>query len=118
MPSLRVTTAWLMGQHAAGSDQRVSAIMCGNDVIALGVLLEAQKRGISIPKELSVVGFDNLEWAKEFSPALTTMSVPLAEMGTQAARVLLSRIQGGASDHAIELPLELVVRETTGPVRQ
>ncbi len=114
----RLGLAKLMGQHTVDNDQRVSAIMCGNDVIALGVLLEAQKRGISIPKELSVVGFDNLEWAKEFSPALTTMSVPLAEMGTQAARVLLSRIQGGAAEHAIELPLELVVRETTGPARQ
>jgi LacI family transcriptional regulator len=93
----------------------ITGIMCGNDVIALGVLLEAQARGIHVPEQLSVVGFDNLEWAREFSPALTTMSVPLAEMGTQAARALLSKIQGGSPRHALDLPLELVERQTTGP---
>jgi LacI family transcriptional regulator len=106
----------LLANKSNENTDPISAIMCGNDVIALGVLLEARARGIDVPAQLSVVGFDNLEWAKEFSPALTTMSVPLSEMGTLAARALLSRIQGGSCDHALELPLELVVRETTGPV--
>lgn len=92
----------------------ITGIMCGNDVIALGVLLECQTRGIHVPAQVSVVGFDNLEWAKEFSPALTTMLVPLADMGSQAARALLSKIQGGTPNHSLSLPLNLVKRETTG----
>jgi LacI family transcriptional regulator len=107
--------AELLGYGTSTSNGSATAIMCGNDVIALGVLLEAQRRGIQVPQQLSVVGFDNLEWAKEFSPALTTMSVPLAEMGALAARTLLARIQGGLSEQCVDLPLELVVRETTGP---
>lgn len=106
-----VTLRALSSSREAGP---ITGIMCGNDVIALGVLLEAQARGVRVPRELSVVGFDNLEWAKEFSPALTTMLVPLAEMGRQAARALLSKIQGGSPRHALDLPLELVERETTG----
>jgi LacI family transcriptional regulator len=111
----RLGLAKLLAQGSSSGLNSITGIMCGNDVIALGVLLEAQKRGIAIPRSLSVVGFDNLEWAKEFSPALTTMSVPLVEMGTLAARALLTRIQGGTTSHALGLPLELLVRETTGP---
>jgi LacI family transcriptional regulator len=107
--------ASLVALGTSPGHEPITGIMCGNDVIALGVLLEAQARGIHVPGQLSVVGFDNLEWAKEFSPALTTMSVPLAEMGTQAARTLLSKIQGGSPRHALDLPLELVERQTTGP---
>jgi LacI family transcriptional regulator len=106
--------AQILSLGSSSANNAVTGIMCGNDVIALGVLLEAQKRGIAIPTSLSVVGFDNLEWAKEFSPALTTMSVPLAQMGTLAARALLAQIQGGSTSHAVSLPLGLVVRETTG----
>jgi LacI family transcriptional regulator len=116
---------------------RPSALMCGNDVIALGVLLEAQARKLHVPRQLSVVGFDNLEWAEQFSPALTTMRVPLTELGRQAARGLLARVQGRVqgraqarapartqgraparvpsqeAPHSIDVGLELIERGTT-----
>ncbi len=92
-----------------------TAVMCGNDVIAIGALLEARDRKLKVPQHLSIVGFDNLEWAAEFSPSLTTMNVPCTDMGGEAARTLLQRIDGHTQQHAIELPLTLIERETTAP---
>ena len=54
-----------------------SAILCLSDVLALGVLFEAPKMGISIPDQLSVMGFDDLEWARVSNPPLTTISLPV-----------------------------------------
>ena len=66
--------------------ERPTAIICGNDHIALGVLREAEELGIAIPGELSVTGFDDLAIAKEMRPALTTMRVDTAEIGRLAAQ--------------------------------
>jgi LacI family transcriptional regulator len=90
-----------------------TALMCGNDVIALGALMAAQARGLEVPRELSLVGFDDIEWTEHFSPALTTMRVPSAAMGREAARSLLARVEGRAAPHAVQIPLQLIERGTT-----
>lgn len=90
-----------------------TAVVCGNDVIAVGALLEARDRGIRVPQDVSIVGFDNLEWATEYSPSLTTVNVPCAAMGRAAAHALLARVEGRAAAQAIETPLALIVREST-----
>ncbi|NIA69980.1 substrate-binding domain-containing protein [Pelagibius litoralis] len=94
-----------------------TAIVCGNDVLALGTLFEAAALGTAVPGSLSITGFDDLELAREIAPGLTTIHAPLVEMGRLAADFLLSEADSGAEQgRHIELPAELVVRGSTGPV--
>ncbi len=97
---------------------RPTAVVCGNDVLALGAILEAQALGIAIPGMVSITGFDDLDLASQIAPALTTAHVPVKEMGEIAAEYLLATIQGGLMPEYNELEVELVVRQTTGPVHQ
>ena len=90
-----------------------SAVLCGNDVLALGALLEAAALGLRVPEQLSIAGFDDLEIAEEIPPGLTTIRAPLAEMGRLTADYLLAP-DSGEPVH-LELPAELVVRGSTGP---
>jgi LacI family transcriptional regulator len=96
--------------------ERPTAIICGNDHIALGVLREAEDLGIAIPGELSVTGFDDLAIAKEMRPALTTMRVDTAEIGRLAAQHLLDALDGKQPRRGHEVHARLQVRESTGPV--
>jgi LacI family transcriptional regulator len=91
-----------------------SAIVCGIDQLAVGCLVEAQSRGLSVPGQLSVVGIDNLEMAAHLSPALTTVHVPTGRIGEAAARLMLARLRGEAAEGRVELPIELVVRQSSG----
>ncbi|MBL8341479.1 MAG: LacI family DNA-binding transcriptional regulator [Rubrivivax sp.] len=94
-----------------------SALVCGNDVLAIGALLECQALGVEVPRQLSVVGFDDLDMARQWQPALTTMHVPTETMWTLAAEHLLARLEGAeAGPVQRELQVELVVRESTAPV--
>jgi LacI family transcriptional regulator len=93
-----------------------TAIICGNDVLALGVLFEAIARGISVPDDLSVTGFDNLPLTAHVSPPLTTIDVPSTAMGEQAAGALLAMLQDTGEEIAgVLLEAPLLVRSTTGP---
>lgn len=92
-----------------------TALVAGNDVLALGALLECQARGVPVPGEMSILGFDDIELAGEITPGLTTVRVPSAEIGREAGRRLLSRLAGEAVPRVKELPAPLVVRGTTGP---
>jgi DNA-binding LacI/PurR family transcriptional regulator len=100
--------------------KRPTALVCSNDCYALGVVRAAANMGISIPGELSVVGFDDVEFATMVTPPLTTVHVPLDEMGRQGVRELLIQIQAGVRPkrrgHHVRLLPELVVRHSTGPV--
>ncbi|MCU0508579.1 MAG: LacI family DNA-binding transcriptional regulator [Anaerolineae bacterium] len=95
--------------------ERFTALVCGNDVLALGALLEAAARGIAVPHQLSVTGFDDIELASEFSPALTTIHLPVADIGHIAAERMLTRIGGGEVPRLHEIPVHLVVRASTAP---
>lgn len=90
-----------------------TAIVCGIDQLAVGCLVEAQARGLSVPRDLSVVGIANLEMAAHLSPALTTVHIPTARMGATAAHIVLDRLAGGAHARITELPIELVVRQSS-----
>lgn len=96
--------------------KRPSAIVCGSDLFALGVLMECQRLGIEVPGDLSVTGFDDLDMAAHFSPRLTTMRVPAAGMGRRAAEYLLSVLDGEPGDSQVELPCELIERETVSEI--
>lgn len=94
-----------------------TAVFGGNDEIALGVIETARTRGLRVPEDLSVVGFDDTLLARMASPPLTTIRQPLREMGSVALRTAL-RLAGGekVESHHIELATELVVRASTAPV--
>lgn len=93
-----------------------TAILCGNDTLAFGVMLAAQRAGIRMPEDLSVTGFDDLPQARFMTPALTTVAVPAANIGVQVADALVARIEGEALPHRQLLDAPLVIRDSTGPL--
>ena len=97
--------------------ERVRAV-AGNDLIALGVLRAMRARGLRCPEDLSVVGFNDMPFAEDFAPPLTTVRVPTHELGVAAARLLLRAIADRDEQEAdtVLLPVSLVVRGSTGPV--
>jgi LacI family transcriptional regulator len=97
---------------------RPTAVVGGSDTIALGIIEAARLRGLRIPADLSVTGFDDTELARMASPPLTVVRQPLREMGRVALKTVLQMAAGVALDsHHVELATELVVRSTTGPPR-
>jgi LacI family transcriptional regulator len=93
-----------------------TAVLCGNDVQAFGAILECHARGVRIPQDVSITGFDDLEMAAHFQPPLTTMRSPAAQMGRRAADMLLAANAGLPMPASTRLELELILRRTTGPV--
>jgi len=95
---------------------RPTAIFACNDLMALGVLLAARELGLHCPEDLSVVGFDNLDFAEFTAPALTTVHQPGYQLGTAAARLLLERIEGSQQPpQKLVLPTELQIRHSVAP---
>jgi LacI family transcriptional regulator len=94
-----------------------TAVVAGNDLVALGVYHSLRGRGLRIPEDISVVGFNNMAFAEDFSPPLTTVSAPHYDMGVEAARLLLQQIsENQASAVKMTLPVTLIVRCSTGKV--
>ena len=98
-------------------DDRPSAVICGNDVLASGAILEAKRRGISVPRDMSITGFDDIGLAKVSDPAITTVKVPQIEMGRSAARLLLARISGETDLKSLEFDTEIVERQSLSAPR-
>ena len=97
------------------SNPKITAIICGQDVLALGALLEAQNQGIKVPKELSIVGFDDLEISRHLLPSLTTIHIDAVGMWAQAANHLISQINGVDNlPKKIKANVNLVIRESSG----
>jgi len=90
-----------------------TAILCGNDVLALGAVLEAKAMGIDVPNALSIVGFDDLEISRHIQPALTTLHVPTQRMWESVAERIIARLAGSPVPPATEVEVELIVREST-----
>lgn len=93
----------------------LTAVICGNDVLAIGALLEAQARGLSVPKDLSICGFDGLDIAQEMVPQITTMHVPTAQMGLKTAESLVSLLSGEDAPHSVLIETRLVPGGSTAP---
>ena len=97
--------------------QPPTAIFAANDEMALGILEAARTRGIRVPDDLSVVGFDDTEVARVASPPLTTVAQPLRRMGAMALRFALRLGAGEPLDSPhVELATELMVRDSTAPL--
>lgn len=103
-----------------GTGERFTALFAGNDLMAAGAIRELTERGIEVPRDMSVIGFDDAPLAEMITPALTTMRQPLQEMAHTAVSLLLSRVTGsdGAQPTRRVLPTALVIRESTAPPRR
>ncbi|NNE68821.1 MAG: LacI family DNA-binding transcriptional regulator [Rhodothermales bacterium] len=99
-------------------DPRPTAVLAANDYCALGLLTELQGAGVDVPGEVSIIGFDNVPSAAFSAPGLTTLGVPIREIGEKAIERLLHRIRRPDDPVrlSVELPVNLVVRDTTAPV--
>jgi len=100
------------------SSDRATAIVCVNDFMAVGVLRYLRERGIRVPQQVSVTGFDNIRLAEFCSPSLTSVHIPRDRIGHIAFERLVAGEAKARSD-ARELLIdpELVVRESTGPAK-
>lgn len=95
---------------------RPSAVFVCNDLMAFGALTAAHEAGVSVPEQLSIVGFDDIELAAFSSPPLTTIAQPKLEIGTVAAELLLDRVDTNRGDRRrIILDPQLTVRASTSP---
>jgi LacI family transcriptional regulator len=107
-----------MGDALLDLPEPPTAIVAGSDTAALGVMEAAHKRGLRLPDDLSIVGFDDTPLAVWTSPQLTTVRQPMREMGRQAVRTLLSIADGERPEtHHFELATTLVVRTSTRRLR-
>lgn len=107
------------GQAAAARlfDAGHTAIVCGSDVMALGAVREARSRGMDVPRDVSVVGFDDSPLMAFTSPALTTVRQPVAAMTQAAVSSLLTAIRGLPTDPTEMLfHPDLIIRQSTGPL--
>jgi LacI family transcriptional regulator len=104
--------------HLMARKKPPTAIFAGNDAIAVGILRAARRRGIRVPEDLSLVGFDGTAIAEDSVPALTSVAQPLQEMGRVALRTVLRQSRGEPLDsQRVELATQLVVRESTARVK-
>lgn len=93
-----------------------TAIMCVNDVLAVGALRAAREMGLRVPQDISITGFDDIEIAVLAEPALTTVHVPHREMGRRAAGMLIQTLKDGVTGESMELPTEIRLRQSLGRV--
>ncbi len=95
--------------------ERPTAIFAANDLMALGAIYAIQDAGLSVPEDVAVVGYDNRNFTKTVRPRITTVSMPVIEMGGVAAELLLNQIaEGRKEEEEIKVKGQLIIRETCG----
>ena len=90
-----------------------TAVLCFNDVSAIGCVRALHDAGLSVPGQVSVVGFDDIQSASFYVPSLTTIRQPLAQMGSTAATLLLKKLRGEHTESQVKIEPELITREST-----
>ena len=96
-----------------------TAIFCANDEMAFGAIHELRRSGLDVPRDVSVVGFDDIYLSQAIYPPLTTVSQPRAGIGRMAMTVLLDIMAGGKPpDGPVMMPTTLMLRESTAPAKQ
>ena len=93
------------------------AIVAASDQMALGAIDALRVRNIRVPRDVAIIGFDDISEARYCAPPLTTIRQPLRQLGRLAIEVLLRRIRGERVDDVLVLPAELVVRRSCGCTR-
>ena len=93
-----------------------TAIFALNDAMAIGALIACRDRAVAVPDEISVVGFDDIPFAADVTPSLTTVRIPMERMGVDAVRLALAQ-RGDDQPRVVSTTSELVLRDSTGPAR-
>lgn len=101
------------GKSLLSLEDRPTAIFCISDVLALGVIRAAKNLGVGVCEELSVVGFDDVEYATMLNPMLTTVSQPRYSLGKTSAQILLKQIETGETGSETYLEHKLILRDST-----
>ena len=116
--NFRFEPAVTVAEEILGSPSPPSAVFAANDLEALGVMEAARRSGLSVPGDLSVVGFDDSMYASASSPQLTTVRQPFVQMGEVAYQLLSDQMEGrDPAAVRVELAATLVIRESTAPPR-
>lgn len=110
---VRAAAALLAGQ----AEHRPTAVLAANDQLAIGLQAELRAQGVAVPGDVSVIGFDDVPACAFVEPPLTTIRVPLYDVGATGARIALERLDGG-DPPTVTVGLELVVRASTAPPPQ
>lgn len=105
-------------RHLLAQNRRPTAIVTAGDLIAAGVLQAAETAGLSVPGDLSVIGFGDFHIAALLQPTLTTVRLPLAELGAESVNALHRYLGGERKRETLHLPTTLVERDSTGPCRR
>ncbi len=114
---------WLPGDWTAATgyaltaqalETQATAIFAANDFVALGVMRALRERNLEIPRDISVVGFDDSPLAQHFHPSLTTVHQPIEVQGAHAAALLIARLSDQNAPNAPPHPLDLIVRDSSG----
>ena len=95
-----------------------TAVVCFNDVSAMGVIRALHDGGLRVPQDVSVVGYDDIQSARYHVPSITTVRQPLQRMGNIAAAMLLRKLGGEATEALVEVEPELMIRESTSKARR
>jgi DNA-binding LacI/PurR family transcriptional regulator len=95
-----------------------TALIAANDLTAFGAISEFRVAGLNVPEDISVIGFDNIDFASLTEPALTTVNLPRQELGRLAVEALMTTLSS-PTQYGVELtiPTQLVIRQSTSPVR-
>lgn len=123
-PNMTVEGAYTFdsGVHAAQqlihAKKPPTAIFAGNDEMAVGVYQAARQRGLRVPEDMSIVGYDDTPMASRVWPPMTTVRMPIRDMGQAAAKLLMRQAGVGAPAEHISFSPELIVRESTAPLRR
>jgi LacI family transcriptional regulator len=103
-----------MDKILSSKDSGITAVIAGNDLLALGVYHSLRSHGLDCPSDVSVIGFNDMPFTADFSPPMTTISSPHFDMGAEAARLILTQIETGESSPIkVTLPVSLQVRGST-----
>jgi LacI family gluconate utilization system Gnt-I transcriptional repressor len=96
------------------ADPAIDAVFCSSDLLALGVMTEARVRGVAVPAQLAVVGFGDLEFARDLDPSLTTVHIKGAAIGRQAAQFIVDRAEGRPVEQRIvDIGFSIVERHSS-----
>lgn len=100
-------------------ETHVSAIFAMNDEMAIGIIRGLTNKGVSIPNDISIIGFDDIDIAKYLNPSLTTIAQPIEKISQCALSLITNKLQGHNDEslHNIKLSIELVIRETTKKIK-
>jgi len=122
-PSQIIRTDYSLAQGRSALRQLMNdhpdttAVICTTDMLAIGAMAEARKLGLTVPQQLSITGFDDVELSAQVDPPLTTIGVPAAEIGRAAADYLINAIAGMPIPKNVQLPYRLIMRASTAPPR-